>query len=162
MPKKPTTLKDLFEIKIKALYDIETQIVKALPKMIKKASDIELRQALESHLAETRNQVIRLQQIFELLGLKPSGITVEGIRGLIKDASWAMKATKSKEATDTLIISSARYVEHYEMAGYLTAHAWAQELGLLPASKLLKETLTEEKKADELLKQIATERIALE
>jgi ferritin-like metal-binding protein YciE len=153
---KIDTLLDLFTFKIMCLYDIETQIIKALPKMAKAATNEELAAAFENHLEETKAQAERLEAIFEELDVKPKKVKVEAIRGLVADTEWVIKEKPSPELLDTLLVSSARYVEHYEMAGYLSAIAWAESLGLTKALELLEETLEEEKKADALLSESQT------
>ena len=148
---KIETLLDLFTLKVMTLYDIETQLVKALPKMAKAASDEELSASFSDHLEETKGQVGRLEEIFEMLDMKPKKSKVEAIAGLIEDAKWCIDQDPSPELLDALLVASARYVEHYEMAGYLSAIAWAESLGLDDAVALLNETLEEERAADEKL-----------
>lgn len=162
MPKslKPgTTLQDLFLMKIQALYDIEQEIIKALPKMAQKAGNIELKKGLQEHLEETRKQVERLEQIFGILGQRPQKLKVEAIRGIVEDAKWVMSHVKDAKALDASIIAAAQYVEHYEMAGYGTAKEWADMLGLDEARDLLEDTLEEEKSADEKLNDIAVSEV---
>jgi ferritin-like metal-binding protein YciE len=148
-----STLHDLLTVKIMALYDIETQIVKALPKMAKAATDPGLKKAFANHLEETEKQVERLEEIFEALGMKAKKMKVEAIRGLIEDTEWCIKEKPSPNLLDALLIASARYVEHYEMAGYLSAITWAEKLDLEETAELLRETLEEEKAADALLEE---------
>jgi ferritin-like metal-binding protein YciE len=148
---KIETLLDLFTLKVMALYDIETQLVKALPKMAKAASDEDLSASFSEHLEETKGHVVRLEEIFEVLDMKPKKSKVEAIAGLIADTEWCIKEDPSPELLDALLIASARYVEHYEMGGYLSAIAWAEELGLDDAAALLNETLEEEQASDEKL-----------
>jgi ferritin-like metal-binding protein YciE len=153
------TLQDLFVLKIKSLYDVETKLVKALPKMVKKSSDPKVKSGFEGHLKETKGQVKRLEKVFSILGLKPQKIQVEGISGIIKDAEWVMKNIKDKHALDSAIIAAASYVEHYETAGYISASQWAGLLGLDNAEQLLKETLKEEEGGAEELNNLATSKI---
>ncbi len=159
MAKKYETLQDLFVLKLQALYDIENELVKALPKMAKNATDQDLKEGFTMHLDETRTQVERLEQAFTLLEMKPTKTKVEAIRGLAKDAEWVMKNVHEDEARDAAMISAARYVEHYEMAGYLTAIQWAEELGYDEIRNLLEETLQEEMGADDKLADLAEEKI---
>jgi len=149
--KKKMTLKDLLVIKIQALYDVEAELIKALPKMASKASDQELKKVFRMHLDETRAHEERLVTVFELLGQKPKKLKVEAIRGLIKDAAWVMKNTPTKEALDAALIAAATYVEHYEMAGYAAAVEWAQELGYNDIASTLANTMHEETEADQKL-----------
>jgi ferritin-like metal-binding protein YciE len=155
MATKIENLEDLFRLKITSLYDIESAIVGALPKMAKAATGPELKEALEMHLEETRSQVTRLEEIFTMLEMKPKKTKVEAIRGLIADADWIIKQKPSPGLLDALIVASARYVEHYEMAGYMSAIAWAEHLGMTEATELLRATLEEENNAETKLSGIA-------
>lgn len=153
--KKVPTLLDALNLKILALHDVEKQLLKALPKMIKLTGDTHLRESLAAHLEETRNHVLRLDQCLKLVELKPKRIRVEGIRGIVSDAEWALKKDMQPELRDALIIAFAQYVEHYEMAGYGAAKNWATMLGFTDMALLLSQTLEEEKTADEKLTMIA-------
>lgn len=157
--KKIETLLDLFTFKVMALYDIESELVKALPKMAQAAGDRELKQAFRDHLEETKEHVERLEKVFDILEIKPKKTKVEAIRGLVADAEWLIKQRPSEELLDAVLISSARYVEHYEMAGYLTAIAWAELLDMEDAVKIFEETLEEERKSDINLNEIAEDKI---
>ncbi len=152
---KYSTLDDLLLLKIKSLYDIEQEIIKALPKMVKKSSNEELKNAFRIHLEETKAQKERLDKIFDILGKKPQKTKVEAIRGLIEDAKWLMAEDMSPLALDAALIGVAQYVEHYEIAGYSTAKSWAEELGYDDIAELLVETLKEEEKTDTLLTSLA-------
>ena len=155
MATKIESLEDLFRLKITSLYDIESAIVGSLPKLAKAATEPELKEALEMHLEETKSQVNRLEEIFTMLDMKPKKTKVEAIRGLIADADWVIKQKPSSGLLDALIIASARYVEHYEMAGYMSAIAWAEHLGMNEAAELLQATLQEENNAETKLSEIA-------
>jgi len=157
--KKKHTLADLFLIKIQSLYDIEYELIKALPKMASKASDQKLKAGFRGHLDETRAQVARLEQIFKDLGQKPKKNKVEAIRGMCKDTVWILKNITDTEALDVALIAATSHVEHYEMASYNTAINWAEDLGYVRAAKLLNDTLTEEIGANEKLMTLATEKI---
>lgn len=148
---KLMNLNDLFENKICALYDIETSLVKAIPKMAKAASDPDLKNAFNDHLMETRNHVLRLEKIFSILGVKPKKLKAEAIRGLIADGEWVTKNVKPYAALDANLARAAQYVEHYEIAGYTGAISWAEDLQQGEIQDLLKETLAEEKAGDEKL-----------
>ncbi len=150
-------LHDCFILKLKALYDIETQVMKALPKMIERATSQDLKEAFRMHFEETKGQVNRLERIFELLELKPSKVTVEGIRGIMDDMRWAMKQKGSTAAIDALLIASSQYIEHYEMAGYSAMISWAKAMNHAKALELLEETLTEEEAANQKLMLISEE-----
>ena len=162
MPKSKITLRDLFVMKIQALYDIELEIVKALPKIAQKASNAQLKKGLQEHLEETKEQAARLEQIFGMMGENPKKLIVEGIRGIVEDAKWVMANIKDPQALDAALIAAAQYVEHYEMAGYGTASEWAGMLDLDEAKNLLEETLDEEKNADEKLNDIAVSEVNAE
>ena len=152
---KNYTLNDLFLIKLKALYDIESELVKALPKMAKAAKDPDLKAAFEDHLEETKMQAERLENAFEILGQKPAKLKCEAIRGLVADAQWGIQEKPGPEALDALIITAAARVEHYEIAGYIAAVKWAKLLGQDDIRILLEESLAEEEMADDKLESLA-------
>ena len=153
---KNLDLKELLIQKINALYDIENQLVKALAKLAKTASDQNLKKGFRDHLAETRMHATRLEQAGKILGVKTKKLKVEAIRGLIKDGEWIIKNVKPMEACDANLARAAQYVEHYEMAGYMGAIAWASELGEAKVVSLLRQTLKEEQKADQKLDKVGT------
>jgi len=155
MPKD--SLRELYIDELKDLYNAETQLVKALPKMAKAASNDQLRQAFEEHLRQTSEHVSRLEQIFETLEEKPSGKKCLGMEGLVKEGSETMKENYTGDVKDAAIIGAAQRVEHYEMAGYGSVRAFAELLGETEHVSLLQETLNEEKQADEKLTQLAEE-----
>lgn len=144
----PYTLRDLLITKLQALYDVESEIIKALPKMAEMSSDETLAEIFESHLEETKAQAGRLEQAFEILGTKPKKLKVEAIRGMVKDSEWLIDNIERKEVLDAALITSARYVEHYEMAGYMSAKELSELLEEDEVTDLLDETLTEEQAAD--------------
>lgn len=150
-----TTLRELLETKLKALYDVEAQLVKALPKMAQKATEPSLKKGFEKHLEQTKGQVDRLERAFEMLGTGPKKLTVDAIRGLVADAEWVIKNVHGEEALDTNLIAAARCVEHYEMASYDAAIEWAKALGQDDIAELLGETLKEEQETDEELAALA-------
>ena len=155
MPKD--SLRELYIDELKDLYNAETQLVKALPKMAKAASNDQLRQAFEEHLRQTSEHVSRLEQIFETLEEKPTGKKCLGMDGLVKEGSETMKEDYPGEIKDAAIIGASQRVEHYEIAGYATVRAFAELLGETEHVSLLEETLNEEKQADEKLTQLAEE-----
>lgn len=148
-------LEDLFIMKLQVLYDIESEIIKALPKMIKKATDPDLEKALSDHLVETEEQKLRLEEVFEMLDAKPKKMSCAAIRGLVADAEDLVAMKPPAELLDAGIIGSASSVEHFEMSKYLTAIAWAEALGHEKATELLEKTLEEERNADMKLNEIA-------
>ncbi len=148
-------LEDLLILKLKALFDIESEIIKALPKMIKKAAHPGLKVAFTEHLKITKDQLVRLRKAFTKLGKKPQKTKGEGIRGIIDDTKWLMNENMPSEAMDASLIATAQYIEHYEIAGYGTAAAWADELRQHALADLLREILKEEKEADMRLTRLA-------
>lgn len=151
------TLNDLFEDTLKDIYYAEKVILKELPKMAKKASSPELKEAFESHLEETRGQVERLEQVFKLIGKKAEGKKCPAIEGIAEEAKEIMEEAENDSVRDAGLLAAAQAVEHYEMARYGTLCAWAEELGHDDACELLEETLEQEKAADEKLSEIAEE-----
>src|SRR4051812_42126032 len=149
------SLKELYVDELKDLYSAEKQLVKALPKMAKNASNPELKEAFTNHLQETEGHVERLEQIFEMLGERAGGKKCKGMEGLIEEAKELLEEDAAEEVLDAGLIAKAQHVEHYEMAGYGTVRTYARQLGLEDQAELLQETLDEEGKADELLTQIA-------
>jgi len=150
-----SSLRDLYVDELRDLYNAETQLVKALPKMAKASGNEPLREAFQEHLRQTSEHVSRLEQIFEQMGEKASGKKCLGMEGLVKEGSETMKEDYSEEVKDAAIIGAAQRVEHYEMAGYGTARAFAELLGEDEHVALLGQTLEEEKEADEKLTQLA-------
>ncbi|MBC7836784.1 DUF892 family protein [Acetobacteraceae bacterium] len=152
---KGENLHDLFIIKLNSLHYIEKALVKALPKMAKAASDPDLREAFTSHMHETETHVARIEAALESIGERPQKLEVAAIDGLITDAEWCIKNTKTDEALDAVLIACAQGVEHYETALYGTAREWARLLGHTDAQDLLEETLTEEEAANTKLSDLA-------
>jgi ferritin-like metal-binding protein YciE len=149
------SLRELYIDELKDLYNAETQLTKALPKMAKAASNSELRQAFEEHLRQTSEQVSRLEQIFEMLGEKPTGKKCLGMEGLVKEGAETMKEDYDGAVMDAALIGAGQRVEHYEIAGYGTVREFAQLLGEDEHVSLLEQTLEEEKQTDEKLTQLA-------
>jgi len=149
------TLEELFVEEIRDLYDAEKQLVKALPKMAKGANSDELRAALEEHLEQTKEQVTRLEQVFETLEEKAKGKPCKAMKGLIAEGQEVMQEQAAENMTDLALIAAAQKVEHYEISGYGYARALAQTLGNNQAVQLLEETLEEEKEADKKLTEIS-------
>jgi ferritin-like metal-binding protein YciE len=151
------SLQELYVDELKDLYSAENQLTKALPKMAKSASSEELRQGFEEHLEQTKGHVERLQQIFEMLGEKPTGKKCVGMEGLIKEGAEIMSEDFEDEVMDAALISAAQRVEHYEIAGYGTVCAYADLLGESEHASLLRETLDEEKETDQKLTELSKE-----
>lgn len=151
------SLRDLYIDELRDLYNAETQLVKALPKMAKASNDDRLRQGFEEHLRQTSEHVSRLEQIFEMLDEKPSGKKCLGMEGLVKEGADTMKEDYTDELMDAAIIGAAQRVEHYEIAGYGTVRDFAKLLGEEEHVSLLEQTLEEEKETDQKLTQLAEE-----
>lgn len=151
------SLRELYINELRDLYNAETQLVKALPKMAKTASNDQLRDAFQEHLRQTSEHVSRLEQIFEQLQEKPSGKKCLGMEGLVKEGAETLKEDYPGDVKDAAIIGAAQRVEHYEMAAYGTVRALAELLGENEHVPLLEQTLEEEKQADEKLTQLAEE-----
>lgn len=148
-------LRHLLVHDIQDLYSAEKQLVEALPKMAEKASDPELAAAFQHHLGQTEHHVARLERIAEILGVDADEVTCKAMKGLIKEAEEIMSEAESDETLDAGMIGAAQKVEHYEMAGYGTARAYAKKLGLTEVARILQETLDEESAANEKLTMIA-------
>ena len=156
---KLNSLQDLLEHELKDLYSAETQLLDALPLMAKAAVNEKLKKAFEDHLKETETQLERLEQVAEILGIDPKGETCAAMKGLIKEGKDMMKMKGEDNVKDAGLIASAQRIEHYEMAGYGAAHAYAQQLDMKDAAKLLEQTLKEEKNADTKLNKLALSNI---
>jgi ferritin-like metal-binding protein YciE len=149
------TLKDLFHETLKDIYFAEKKILSALPKMAKAAQSEELKAAFEKHESETEDHVARLEKVFAEMGETPRGKTCDAILGIIEEGQEVMKEFKGKPALDAGLLAAAQAVEHYEIARYGTLKTWAAELGLDQAVDLLDTTLSEEKKTDRTLTELA-------
>ncbi|HZQ71032.1 MAG TPA: DUF892 family protein [Terriglobales bacterium] len=149
---KTERLQDLFELGLCYINDCETKLVKkGLPAMIDAASSPELRQALEQHLRETQNQVMRLQQVFSIIGKEPDTEDNDIVDEMTKAAEKKIKNIDASPLRDAALIESGNVVEHYEIATYGSLIAWARQLGFSEAATLLQQTLDEEETADEKL-----------
>lgn len=153
------TLNDLFHHTLKDVLYAERKILKALPKMERKATDPKLQAALSSHREETEDQVVRLEGVFEILGKPARGAKCDAMVGLIEEAEGLMAEIEDAETMDAALISLAQAVEHYEIARYGTLVAWAKQLGHPKVAALLKETLDEEYGADKTLSKLAEQRL---
>lgn len=152
---KDKTMDDLFVHMLRDVYYAENQISKALPDMIKKASDPQLKEAFTSHLGETENQIARLEEVFRLHGVEAKGIDCPAIDGIINESEDIISEVAEKNVLDAALIAAAQAVEHYEMTRYGTLISWAEQLGRSDSAKILKRTLGEEKAADLKLTSIA-------
>jgi ferritin-like metal-binding protein YciE len=150
-----SSLRDLFEEELKDLYNAEQQIVKSLPKMAAAVSSPDLKDAFEHHLEETYGHIERLEQIFRRESMVAKRKKCEGMEGLLKEGAELLQTKATPEVKDAGLIGAAQRVEHYEIAGYGTARAFADQLGERDIAKMLQETLNEEGAADKKLTQIA-------
>jgi ferritin-like metal-binding protein YciE len=149
------TLDELFVHGLKDIYYAEQQITKALPKMIAKATDPQLKQALEAHLQETKGQIGRVEEVFRLHGVEPKGVECEAIEGIISEGSHDMSDVGDPEVRDAAILAAAQAVEHYEIARYGTLTAWAKRLGRNDCATILHSIMEEERRTDEKLTAIS-------
>lgn len=148
------TLRDLLIQKLNALYDIEHNLLKALAKLAKAAHNKELTKVFLEHLTETKTHVKRLEEAHRILGVKPKKLKSDGVRGIAKDAQFVIEKVKPVEARSVGLAKAARYAEHFEIAGYMSAIEWASELGEDEVATLLSQTLEEEKNADQKLEEV--------
>jgi len=162
MASKMATLEDLYTDLLKDLYSAEKQLVKALPKMAKNAQSPDLQKAFQEHLRQTEGQVERIERIFQELEGSPRGKKCVGMEGLIEEGNELLQEDAEPDVMDAGLIAAAQKVEHYEIAGYGTARAWAQRLGYDKAARLLQETLEEESMANEKLTKIAESHVNME
>ena len=149
------SLEELLQDELKDIYDAEKQLTKALPKLAKKASATELKNAFEEHLRQTERHVERLEQAFEQLGMPARGKKCEGMRHLISEGEAMIGEAEDDATRDAVMIASAQKVEHYEIATYGTLRTWANLLRKPGVAALLEETLEEEKETDHTLTNIA-------
>jgi ferritin-like metal-binding protein YciE len=149
------TAQDLLLNELRDIYHAEKQILRALPKMAKQASHPELKQALEQHVEETRGQVERIEQVFEMLDVGKRAKRCEAMEGLLEEARAHMEEIEDKSILDPAMIICQQKVEHYEIAGYGSLVALAKQLGQNEAAQLLAQTLEEEKATDQKLTQLA-------
>ena len=153
------TMDDLFVHTLRDIYYAENQIVKSLPAMVQKANSPELKQAFQAHLAETQNQIKRLEEVFRLHGQEVKGVDCEAIDGILDEAQSIMGNVADPNVLDAAMLASAQAVEHYEITRYGTLATWARELGREDCARLLHQTLEEERATDEKLTRIAEARV---
>jgi ferritin-like metal-binding protein YciE len=151
------TMEDLFIQTLRDIYYAEQKIVQALPEMIENSANPRLKSGLEQHLAQTQQQIRRLEQVFEMNGSQPKAVDCPAIDGIIKEAKEIMGDVnlEDKRVLDAAMIAAAQAVEHYEIARYGSLIAWSRQLGLDDCAIILGETLQEEKAADKKLTEIA-------
>jgi len=160
--KKENNLQELLVEEMRDVYHAEQQLLKALPKMAKAAQSERLKEVFERHLEETEQHVERLERAFEILEEPAKAKTCKAMQGLIEEGKEMMEDHKESAMADASLIAAAQKIEHYEIATYGTLCTWCDLLGLDEASDILKETLDEEKTADETLTEIAESEINAE
>lgn len=148
-------LSDVLKVQLKDLYSAEQQLTKAIPKMAHRATNSELKSALANHLRETVDHVGRLERIAEIMDVPLNGHTCKAMKGLIVEGEEILDADGESAALDAGIIAAAQRVEHYEMAAYGSARAFAELMGENEVAELLAQTLEEEKAADGILNRVA-------
>ncbi len=153
---KTTTLHELLVEELRDLYNAETQLTKALPKMAKAATDESLKSGFEEHLDQTHEHIARLERAMELLDAPAKGKTCKAMKGLIAEGEEKIKEDASPSVRDAALIGAAQKVEHYEIAGYGTVRTYAELLGEEEVVSLLQQTLDEEAETDRKLTQLAS------
>jgi len=153
------TLNELLEDQLKDLFSAENQLLKALPRMAKKANSEVLKEAILAHLEETEGQVERLNQIAELMEIKLSGKKCKAMEGLVEEGKEILEEEGESPVIDAALIGAAQKVEHYEISAYGTAKAIATQLELTDVAELLQQTLEEESQTDEKLTAISVDEI---
>lgn len=156
---KMNSLDSMFLMEVKDLYHAEKQLTKALPKAAKKASSPELKSAIEEHLQQTEGHVNRLEEIFQILGQPAKTHACAAMKGILEEAEEVMSQKAEPAVLDAAIIGAAQKVEHYEIASYGTVLEWARQMGRDDISRLLGQTLDEEKQTDRKLTELAKNRI---
>jgi ferritin-like metal-binding protein YciE len=150
---------DLFVHTLRDMYYAEQQIVKALPTMIDKASNNQLKTAFKSHLEESKGHVKRLEEVFRMHGAQAKGVNCPAIDGIIEEAEEIAGEVEDQSVLDAALLAAAQAVEHYEISRYGTLIAWAKELGRNDCASVLQKNLDEEKAADKKLTGIAETRV---
>ncbi len=150
------TVKDLLVDEIKDLYSAEKQLIKAISRMAKGAKAPALKEAFQTHLEETKGQVMRLEQVAQILAISPTGKKCSGMEGVIQEGAEALEEEGDQTVLDLGLIGAGSRVEHYEMAGYVTAISLAKRMGAKNVVDLLSQTLSEEQAAEKKLRAIAS------
>jgi ferritin-like metal-binding protein YciE len=153
------TMSDLFLHTLQDIYYAEQQIVKALPDMVEKASDAQLKQGFQAHLRETETHVKRLEQVFQKLNVRTKGVDCPAIDGILKESKEVAGEVDDKSVLDAALIAAGQAVEHYVMTRYGTLIAWAKQLGHRDIVSLLQQTLEEERATDQKLTSMAEARV---
>jgi ferritin-like metal-binding protein YciE len=156
------TLDDLFVHTLRDIYYAEKQIEKALPKMIDKATNPELKAGFEKHLQETKGHIERVEQVFEMHGVKAKAVNCPAIDGIIEEADEIAGDIDDKQVLDAALIASAQAVEHYEITRYGTLMAWAKQLGRSDCASVLAKNLKEEEATDKKLSQLGETKVNMQ
>jgi ferritin-like metal-binding protein YciE len=156
------SLDDLFVHTLRDIYYAEKQIEKALPKMIEKATSLQLRAGFEKHLTETQGHIARVEEVFELHGVKAKQVNCPAIDGILEEADELTGEVDDKQVLDAALIAAAQAVEHYEITRYGTLIAWAKELGRSDCAAVLAKNLKEEEATDKRLTQLAESGVNLQ
>lgn len=156
---KNSTLQELYINELQDIYSAETQILKALPKVIDATDSDELKQALSDHFNQTQGHVERLDRLFEMLGEKSDKNECEAMKGILKEGDEVVKEFSQGPVRDAALIAACQRVEHYEIAAYGSVRAFAETLGLDDHIELLTATLDEESDADEKLTSVASDTV---
>lgn len=152
---KIDNLHDLFVHELSDLYNAEKQLTKALPKMAKAADNAKLAKGFETHLAETEDQIAKLDRVFEICEIKPERVTCEAMKGLIEEGEEAIKEFEKGPLMDVALIIAAQKVEHYEISGYGSVATIAKKLGYTEAERMLNQIKEQERSTDEKLTELA-------
>jgi ferritin-like metal-binding protein YciE len=160
--KEIKTMDDLFVHTLRDIYYAEKQILKALPEMIEKATDPQLKQAFQSHLGETKNHVTRVEQVFKMHGVEAKGVDCPAIDGIIEEADDIAGEIEDTQVLNAALAAAAQAVEHYEITRYGTLIAWAKDLGRADCASVLQKNLDEEKAADRRLTELAERKLNLQ
>ncbi|AZO65226.1 MULTISPECIES: YciE/YciF ferroxidase family protein [unclassified Mesorhizobium] len=156
------TLDDLFVHTLRDIYYAEKQIEKALPKMIDKATNPQLKVGLEKHLGQTKGHIARVENVFELHGVKAKTVNCPAIDGILEEADEVSGDIDDKDVLDAALIASAQAVEHYEITRYGTLIAWAKQLGRSDCANVLANNIKEEQATDRKLTEIAEAKVNLQ
>ncbi len=156
------TFDDLFVHTLRDLYYAEHEIKKALPDMIEKATNPQLKQGFQMHLKETEGQIMRLEKVFQMHGVEAKGVNCPAIDGIIEEANEVAGEVDDKQVLDAALIAAAQAVEHYEITRYGTLIEWAKQLGRSDCAELLKQSLEEEKATDKKLTMLAESKVNLQ
>jgi ferritin-like metal-binding protein YciE len=150
-----TTLTEALHSELADLYDAEQQLIATMPRVAEAVDNPALRAAVEEHLKQTQGQKDRLERVFEILGRKSEADQCEAMRGLLEEIGEIIAATGDRQVKDAVLIGAIQRIEHYEIAGYGTARAFAEQLDMEDVADLLQESLDEESATDHKLTTIA-------